>query len=285
MKKTFCILYFLFIAFLLRADDGYRLWLRYDKINDPALLQQYKTQIVALDFPVSSPILRAAKKELFIGLEGLLAKKIPEEENLVDGTVIVGSLSSSFFQQFFKYDDINLGKDGFIIQTTKYKNKKVIIIVGSNDAGVLYGVFHFLRLMQTHQSIQHINIVSIPKIQNRILDHWDNLNRTIERGYAGISIWNWHLLPDYIDKRYIDYARANASIGINGSVLTNVNANALVLTKQYLIKVKALADVFRPYGIKVYLTAKFSAPVEIGGLKTADPLDPEVQNWWKKKCD
>lgn len=111
------------------------------------------------------------------------------------------------------------------------------------------------------------------------------MNRSVERGYAGISIWNWHQLPDYIDKRYIDYARYNASIGINGSVLTNVNANSLVLTKEYLIKVKALADVFRVYGIKVYLTAKFSAPVEIGGLQTADPLDTTVQNWWKKKCN
>ena len=144
---------------------------------------------------------------------------------------------------------------------------------------------HFLRLLQTHQNISNLNIISIPKIQNRILDHWDNLNRTVERGYAGISIWNWHELPDYIDQRYIDYARANASIGINGTVLTNVNANSLIFTKEYLIKVKALADVFRPYNIKVYLTVKFSAPIDIGGLKTADPLNEEVQNWWKKKAD
>ena len=91
-------------------------------------------------------------------------------------------------------------------------------------------------------------------------------------------------LPDFIDQRYIDYARANASIGINGTVLTNVNANALILTPQYLEKVEALANVFRPYGIKVYLTARFSAPIEIGNLKTADPKDPEVINWWKNKA-
>src|SRR5690606_24747044 len=90
---------------------------------------------------------------------------------------------------------------------------------------------------------------------------------------------------DYIDPRYLDYARANASIGINGTVLTNVNANALVLTPHYLEKVKALAEIFRPYGIKVYLTARFSAPIEIGGLKTADPLDEEVRTWWKNKVD
>ena len=118
-----------------------------------------------------------------------------------------------------------------------------------------------------------------------MLDHWDNLNRTVERGYAGISIWNWQKLPGYIDKRYIDYARANASIGINAVALNNVNANATILTKDYLIKVAALANVFRPYGIKVYFTARFSAPIEIGGLKTADPLDAQVQQWWKQKAE
>ncbi|HZY80248.1 MAG TPA: alpha-glucuronidase, partial [Cyclobacteriaceae bacterium] len=99
------------------------------------------------------------------------------------------------------------------------------------------------------------------------------------------SIWDWHRLPQYVDPRYTDYARANASIGINGTVLTNVNANALLITPMYLEKVKVLADLFRPYNLKVYLTARFSAPMEIGGLKTADPLDPEVRQWWKTKVD
>ena len=116
-----------------------------------------------------------------------------------------------------------------------------------------------------------------------MLNHWDNLDRHVERGYAGISIWNWHTLPDYLDPRYKDYARANASIGINGVSLTNVNANAMVLTKPYLEKVAALAAIFRPYGIKVYLTARFSAPMEIGSLKTADPLNDTVQQWWNNK--
>jgi alpha-glucuronidase len=130
-----------------------------------------------------------------------------------------------------------------------------------------------------------LNIEEKPQTTHRLLNHWDNLDRTIERGYAGFSIWDWHKLPDYIDPRYTDYARANASLGINGTVITNVNANALVLTDQYIKKVAALAKVFRPYGIKIYLTARFSAPVEIGGLKTADPLDPQVSDWWKTKIE
>ena len=141
-----------------------------------------------------------------------------------------------------------------------------------------------MRLLQTNKSIENLNIVDAPKINVRILNHWDNLNGTVERGYAGFSLWNWQKLPDFIDQRYIDYARANASIGINGTVLNNVNANALILTPQYLEKVEALANTFRPYGIKVYLTARFSAPIEIGKLKTADPYDAEVKNWWKEKA-
>ena len=163
-----------------------------------------------------------------------------------------------------------------------YNGKKVIVIAGKTDVGVLYGVFNFLRFMQMHQSIENLSVISSPKIKLRLLDHWDNLDRTSERNYAGFSIWDWHRLPGYIDQRYYDYARADASIGINGAVLTNVNANAWVLTTPYLEKVKALADVFRPYGVRVYLTARFSAPIEIGGLKTADPLNPEVRKWWKE---
>ena len=124
-----------------------------------------------------------------------------------------------------------------------------------------------------------------PAAPVRILNHWDNLDGTVERGYAGSSLWDWHKLPDSLDPRYTDYARANASLGINGTVLNNVNSNALSLTPMYLEKTAALAGVLRPYGIRVFLSARFSAPIEIGGLKTADPLDPAVQRWWREKTD
>ena len=159
------------------------------------------------------------------------------------------------------------------------------MITGNKEVGVLYGAFHFIRLLQTQHPIQNLSLQHAPHIKHRILNHWDNLDRTVERGYAGFSLWDWHKLPDYIDPRYYDYARANASVGINGSVLTNVNSNAQILTEPYLRKVAAMANVFRPYGIKVYLTARFSAPVEIGGLTTADPTDAAVREWWKKKID
>jgi len=279
----------------MNAEDGYRLWLRYDKIDDPVLLQQYRKQINSIYFDVyfnePSPTFEIAKKELIGGLQGLLDKKINEGKDFSSYQLIINKKRSEIVQTI-DFGSENLGSEGFkIISVRRIHNKwgggvnNVIVITANTDAGILYGVFNFLRLIQTHQNISNLNIVSVPKIQNRMVDHWDNLNRTVERGYAGISIWNWHELPDYIDQRYIDYARANASIGINGTVLTNVNANALILRKEYLVKVKALADVFRPYNIKVYLTARFSAPIETGGLKTADPLDAGVQNWWKQKAN
>jgi alpha-glucuronidase len=138
-----------------------------------------------------------------------------------------------------------------------------------------------LRQLQSGSSIAQINITDSPKIKYRMLNHWDNPLGTIERGYAGSSLWKWYELPEVIDQRYIDYARANASIGINAVVLNNVNASARFLTKEYIVKVKALADVFRPYGIKVFLSLNFAAPKLLGGAKNSDPMAPEVRNWWK----
>lgn len=283
MSRTLFIAVWLLIILPSKAEDGYRLWLRYDKIDNETLLTQYKDLVKAIHFYGTSPTLNVAKTELFNGLERLLGKKMPEGKTIGNGSLIVFAGPSAVVK--VPQPDYNaLGKEGFAINSVLEGQKKMIVITANTDIGVLYGVFHFLRLLQTHQPLTRLSIASTPKIQNRILNHWDNLNRHVERGYAGISIWNWHTLPGYIDQRYIDYARANASIGINGSVLTNVNANALALTNAYLEKVAALANVFRPYGIKVYLTARFSAPIEIGGMTTADPYDAKVRQWWENKA-
>jgi len=281
MKPRLLIIFILLPA-LLKAEDGYDLWLRYKKISNNLLLDQYKKQITSPVVLGSSQTIAIIKTELskaFSGLTGTSYKTLSSPGKST--TFLAGTVSTSFIiSSIVTKDELNLlGNEGFIIKTRPGKT----VITANTDIGVMYGVFHFLRLMQTQQSISNLNIISAPKIKLRILNHWDNLNRTVERGYAGFSIWDWHKLPDYIDKRYIDYARANASIGINSTVLTNVNANAVVLTKPYLEKVKALADLFRPYGIKVYLTARFSAPIELGKLKTADPLNDTVQLWWKQK--
>jgi alpha-glucuronidase len=275
------------IVGIIRAENGYELWLRYPKIENASVYRQYQNTIKQIIFPGNSSTLRAAQYELKLALKGLLNLTPSFVEKVsIAGTLVIGTpQSSSIINTLALKDKLSgTGNEGFIIQSTQVNGKACIVIAANTDIGVLYGVFNFLKKLQMHQDVNATNIIETPKLKYRLLNHWDNLNGTIERGYAGYSLWDWQRLPGYIDARYIDYARANASIGINGAVLNNVNANARSLTREYLIKLAALADVFRPYGIKIYLTARFSAPIEIGRMKTADPLSPEVRQWWKDKA-
>ncbi len=159
-----------------------------------------------------------------------------------------------------------------------------ITITAPTDLGALYGAYHLARLSASGAQIPS-HISESPAFALRILNHWDNLDGTIERGYAGRSMWKWDELPDVVSPRYADYARRNASIGINATVLNNVNASPLILSTPYLHKIKTLADTFRPYGIKVFLSVNFASPMTLDSLPTADPLDPAVQKWWKRKAD
>ncbi len=157
-------------------------------------------------------------------------------------------------------------------------------VEAATPMGKMYGDFHLNRLKAMGITPAD-TIVESPEFELRILNHWDNLDGTIERGYAGRSIWDWESLPDSVSPRYEDYARICASVGINGAVLNNVNASSKILSHDYLVKVAKIADVLRPYGIKVYLSANFAAPMQLDSLPTADPLDKKVAKWWKKKAD
>jgi len=282
-RKIWLLLLVFFVCFKSFANDGYKLWLQYDLIKNESLRKAYQSHLKGLMPLGDSETIKVAFKELELGLNGMLGIAFSSKTN--ENMLIFGAKDNLeqnvAIQLNNEFNQIN--DEGFIIKSISLNGKKQIVITGKTDVGVLYGVYNFLRLLQTNTSIEKLNVVDAPKIKIRSLNHWDNLDRTVERGYAGFSIWDWHRLPDYIDTRYVDYARANASIGINATVLTNVNANALILTPHYLEKVKALANVFRPYGIKVYLTARFSAPIEIGGLTTADPYDADVIKWWNDK--
>ena len=272
----------------LRGEDGHDLWLRYPLVSDAALLREYRAAAASLLLQGTSPTLVAARDELTRGLGGLLGRQVPLVAGVAgEGVVVVGTPSSSAVIASLPLaaELRALGDEGYLVRPATVGGHRVIVIAGRSDIGALYGAFAFLRQLQTHRSLASLDLKGSPRIHLRLLDHWDNLNGTIERGYAGHSLWQWDSLPGTLSPRYRDYARADASIGINGAVLTNVNANARVLTPEYLAKVAALANVFRPYGIRVYLTARFSAAMEIGGLKTADPLDPGVQAWWKAKAD
>ncbi|MEZ4883908.1 MAG: alpha-glucuronidase family glycosyl hydrolase [Chitinophagales bacterium] len=269
------------------AKDGYHLWLQYNTIKNEEVRAAYLHQINQACIEGESPILNTAAKELANGLSELLGKDIEvdkkwdKKQGILAG--VIGQ-SKSIDDLIPQKEAQKLQSEGFYIYK-KEKSDAPVIIAAKDDKGILYGVFYLLKMMQMQQPLTSIAVIENPQIKIRLLNHWDNLDRTVERGYAGFSIWNWHQLPEYIDVRYTDYARANASIGINGTVVTNVNANSLIFRKDYLQKAAALADVFRPYGIQIYLTARFSSPIELGGLETADPLDSSVQKWWKDKVD
>lgn len=178
-------------------------------------------------------------------------------------------------------------------------------ITASNPIGLLYGAYELIRLQNTdayntgsgnqQNFSKAIDETEKPQVSLRILNHWDNLDGSIERGYAGKSIFKWEeiklgkngkggSISKSLHDRLITYARANASLGINGSVLNNVNASPKMMTAEYINKVKVIANILRPYGIRVYLSINFASPMALGYTKTADPLDKKVQQWWKKKA-
>lgn len=283
-KRLGAVVFATIIATISFADNGYELWLRYQTVNNDAMLSTYRAGINTVMVAGDSETVAAIKEELQKGLTGLLDQQVTVEALWKGQDVLVGTDNNCDKIKELSLTE-GLNEEGYVVKNVEVDGRKTIVVAAKSEVGALYGTFHFLKLLQTQQPIANINIVQNPKTQLRLLNHWDNLDRTVERGYAGFSIWDWHKLPDFIDPRYKDYARANASIGINGTVVSNVNANALILTPQYLNKLNGLAKVFRPYGIKVFLTARFSAPIEIGGMKTADPLSPDVQQWWKDKAD
>ncbi|MCB0800154.1 MAG: alpha-glucuronidase [Bacteroidales bacterium] len=245
MRISALFLLFAFTGMPLLAEDGHSLWLRNKStVNVTVVCQK------------SSPTLSIAIDELKHGWQG--------KDN---GTVVL-----------LVKKDKAISNDGFRITADG--------IQANTDLGILYGVYELMRRQQTGEPV--VSMVSNPAYEVRTLNHWDNPDGTIERGYAGYSIF-WRKGDDSLTVTDADrllwkeYARASASVGINGAVLNNVNASPLILTVDYLARVKAIADVLRPYGIKVYLSVKFSSPSQIGGLKTSDPLDPQVIKWWQDK--
>src|SRR3954464_188130 len=192
------------------AEDGYDLWLRYPVVDSPQTLSAYRsraTQIVVSES--GTPTLRVAEHELSTGLAGLLGQPVPVSRSVTaNGAVWIGTPASSGAIAALRLDLSRVGEEGYVIRSVTSGGHPVTAIVANDDVGVLHGVFHFLRLMQTRASLDALDISSAPTLQYRVLDHWDNLDGTVERGYAGASLWDWHKLPDYLDPRYQRYARA-----------------------------------------------------------------------------
>ncbi len=288
MKNLLLLFASLFCFEMASAKDGYELWLDYRRIDDAALKAEAERQFSGIFFFGDNPSYEVIRRELQLAAPKMTGRApVFSKDRLKETKVWLGT-REELSQAMGLEEQLsikNLGEDGYWMGPLVFQGKTYFSIIGNRPIGVLYGVFDWLKSMQSGTFDPKAIRSERPKVKLRMLNHWDNLDRTVERGYAGFSIWDWHRLPGYVDPRYIDYARANASIGINAVSLTNVNANARILTPDFMKKAKVLADLFRPYGIKVFLTARFSAPMEIGGLKTADPLNPEVIAFWKMKTE
>lgn len=276
------------VATVFAADeDGYDLWLRYRPL-DRAAQTAVKSQARTIVLPgAATPTTDVALAELNKGLAGMLGQAPSKAGRIGDGALLLATPARlpelGAGDASLRADLAALGSDGYLLRQARVQGHKVTLIAANSDIGLLYGSYAWLR--ETAIGAPARALSSAPRLQLRLLNHWDNLDRTVERGYAGQSIWDWWALPDILDQRYTDYARANASLGINGTVLNNVNSKPEVLTAPFIAKAAAVADVLRPYGIKVYLSARFSTPLELRETASADPLSPEVRAWWQRKAD
>ncbi|MGH3490143.1 MAG: alpha-glucuronidase family glycosyl hydrolase [Actinopolymorphaceae bacterium] len=276
-------------------EDGYELWLRYRLLVDrPDLLSSYRQTLTHVVAPPAggTAVERSAVRELRRGLTGILGRPVPQTTAPDgDGALILGTPESS--PLVAAHADAaelrQLGPEGFVLRRSTVNGAAAVLLASEGARGVLYGAFHLLRLLQTYRRIDRLDVAERPANPLRLVNHWDNLDRSVERGYAGSSIFAWDDLPN-LDPRYTDYARALASVGINGTVVNNVNANAAFLASERLPGLAALAGVFREWGVTFHLSANYASPIvltrdDAEPIETADPFDPRVQAWWRDKVD
>ncbi|GAA0137545.1 xylan alpha-(1-_2)-glucuronosidase [Paenibacillus sp. YSY-4.3] len=272
-------------------------WLRYDGATaerSAAIkpFEGYLSNIVAAG-EGASEVFRTAIQELTEGIAKLTGKQpAVESSKTADRFLTVGTIGGSdnpFLNNSLEAAEAaRLGEEGYIIRKVVREGKEFIVIAGGTDKGLLYGVFHFLRLLQTTgQSPEGLDLVESPKYQLRMVNQWDNMDGSIERGYAGLSIFyqDSKIVSDLTRVR--EYARLLASVGINGIAINNVNVHEVetkLITPELLPDVARVASAFREYGIRLYLSVNFAAPIELGDLSTADPLEPTVQEWWKQRA-
>lgn len=255
------------------AEDGYDLWLRYRPLPEPGLRALERTTSSLVAPPNGSATIEVALAELSRGIEAMTGRAPVRSALVREGAIVLVHDS-----------DPGLGDEGYALHSTLIDGCRVTRIAARRDIGLLYGAFALLRHLTTGGTLENLDQRSAPKLRLRMLNHWDNLDRSVERGYAGQSIWDWWKLPALLDARYADYGRACASLGINAVSLNNVNSKAEVLSAPWIAKAAVLADVLRPYGLRVFLSVRFSSPIELDKLPTADPLDPAVQAWWQAKA-
>src|SRR5215472_4493213 len=275
----------LLLPVALRAETGAEAWLRYAPLTDVE-----RSNYAALPGSVvtlgESPVLDSARDELVRGIRGMLGIAVRESGSQVsESSIVLGTVTSlqAIAPGFQSPPEIQ--GDGFWLTTAKVQGFNCIVITGANEPGVLYGAFAFLRGIALGQLISPLNELQQPYSPVRWVDQWDNLDGHIERGYAGPSIFFEAGTVRADLSRARDYARLLASLGINGCTVNNVNANPRMLEDDFLPQLARIADAFRPWGVRLAISVNLSRPNGIGGLKSFDPLDRGVQEWWRKKIE
>ncbi|QLG29015.1 alpha-glucuronidase [Halorarum halophilum] len=281
-------------------------WLRYDAVADEDRLASYRTRCANVYASTGAPELGAVRDELRRGIEGLLGREPhlwQHPPRSADGFLAVGTPGEmEVVADSVDVDAVEaLDDGGFHLRSVEWEGADCVVVTASTDRGLVYGTFHLLRHMALGRPIDDLDVSEEPTNAERIVNHWDNpFRRSVERGYAGQSIFDWERLPD-LRERYFDYARLLASVGINGIVVNNVNtqipdreganeamgelAGWQLLESRHLEKLTGLASAFRRYGIRTYLSVNFGAPEKVGGLDTSDPNDERVAEWWAAKAD
>ena len=271
------------------AETGAEAWLRYAPLEAKAA-ENYKSvpsQIVVLG---DSVVMKSAQQELTRGLTQMLGHKVDVGTTLTANAIILATLAQLHTLAPGLHPRQQIIADGYWLKTTRIAKHDCLIITASNDRGVLYGMFALLSKIARGQPVSALDEVSNPYAPLRWVNQWDNLDGSIERGYGGPSVFfSGGKVRDDLTRddptRAAQYARLLASIGINGCAINNVNASPHVLDASFIAQVSRIADVFRPWGVRLALSVDLSSPKALGDLDTFDPLDPRVAEWWLKKAD
>lgn len=271
-------------------NPSYAGWLGYPPIHDSQRQQEYAGWCGSLMVTGTTTLLEKAKEEWLHGITSMLGETPKLTDSPQNGrSVVMGTTEElEWLERSNPSMSSSIDEEGFALFTINRDGRELLVITGRTDKGVLYGVFHLLRMMQSLQSLDEMNIVQNPRNALRMMNQWDNIDGSIERGYAGRSIFyeNNEIVKDL--SRIRDYARLLASVQINAISINNVNVHQLetyFITDRFLPQIKEIAAVFREYGIKLFLSINYAAPISIGKLPTADPLDEQVKQWWKQAAE
>ncbi|NRG26335.1 alpha-glucuronidase [Bacillus circulans] len=268
------------------VTNSYHCWLQYRKIENA---HQYSNIASMIGIAEDTPIINSAARELQNAIKSMLdVNPTLQPYTSKKSSIILGTYESVNLNDYgissTLFDDIN--EEGYLLKTTE--DNKQMLLIGKTDRGALYAAFHFLRILQQEEPLIGLEIKEAPQNQLRMMNQWDNMNGSIERGYSGKSIFfNDNDFNEDLT-RVKDYARLLSSVGVNAISINNVNVwkvETKLLTKEFLPKVKEVANILRSYGITTYLSINFASPIELGNLATADPLDKEVEKWWARKAE